>query len=84
MITVQLGSGCMNVHGSRTPHSARTRWVLGDVGDPHDRRPFECRAVGVQRWPVDDGVAGSAVPASVTAAPVSEAGDVPDKDLIRT
>ena len=36
----------------------------------------------VERWTVDDGVAGSAVPAGVSAAAVAEAGYVPDEDLI--
>ena len=36
----------------------------------------------VEWWPVHDGVAGSAVPACVSAAAVTEAGDVTDEDLI--
>jgi hypothetical protein len=53
------------------------------VRDPHSRRTFQCGAVGVHRWPVHHGIAGSAVPADVSAAAVSEACDVADEDLIR-
>ena len=37
----------------------------------------------VQRRPVRDGVAGSAVPASVPTAAMSEADDMPDEYLVR-
>ena len=40
--------------------------------------PFERR---VERLPVQHGVAGSAVPAGVSAAAVAEASDVTDEDL---
>jgi hypothetical protein len=39
--------------------------------------------VRVDRRPVGDGIAGSAVPAGVSTSAVSEAGDVSDEDLIR-
>jgi hypothetical protein len=54
------------------------------IRDPHRRRPFQRRAVCVQRWPVHHGVAGSAMPTGVSTAAVSEAGDVADEDLIRS
>ena len=37
----------------------------------------------VQRWPVHHSVAAAAVPGGVSTAAVSEAGDVPDEDLVR-
>jgi hypothetical protein len=39
--------------------------------------------VGVEWRPEEHGVAGAAVPAGVAAATVSEAGLVPDEDLVR-
>ena len=36
-----------------------------------------------QRWPVDDGVAGSALPGGVSAAAVTEAGDMTDEPWLR-
>jgi len=40
--------------------------------------------VRIHRRPVDHGVAGAAVPAGVSSATVSEAGDVAHEDLIRS
>ena len=51
-------------------------------GDPHGRRPSQRGAVSVERRPADHGIAGSAVPAGVSAA-VAEAGDMADEDLVR-
>ncbi len=34
-------------------------------------------------WPVHHGIAGSAVPAGVSTAAVTQADDVPDENLIR-
>ena len=51
--------------------------------DPHRRRPIEDAAVGVQRRSVPHGVAGSAAPAHMASAAVSEASDMADEDLIR-
>ncbi len=48
----------------------------------HCRWPFECRAVCVERRPICHGVAGSALPGGVSAAAVSEAGDVTAEDLV--
>jgi hypothetical protein len=53
------------------------------VGDPYCRRAFQHRAVSVQRRPVHHGIAGSAVPARMSASAVSKADDVPNEDLIR-
>ena len=39
--------------------------------------------MGVEGWPVQNGIAGSAVPADVSASAVTQAGDVPNEDLIR-
>jgi hypothetical protein len=39
--------------------------------------------VGVERRPVNRLIAGAAMPAGVSAAAVTEAGDVADEDLIR-
>ena len=41
---------------------------------------LECSAVVVEWRPVHHGVAGSAVPGGVSAAAVTEAGDVTDED----
>ena len=54
----------------------------GVAGDAHGRRPFERRAVGVQRRPVHDGVAGAASPGGVPSAAMSEAGDMTHEDLV--
>jgi hypothetical protein len=51
------------------------------VGDAHYRRPVECRAVGVERWPVNRLVASAAGPGGVSAA-VAEASLVADQDLV--
>src|SRR5215203_5089458 len=58
--------------------SPRHHWRLGNSsalwgGNPHGRRPFECRAVLIQRRPVHNRIAGLAVPACVSAAAVAEA-----------
>jgi hypothetical protein len=47
------------------------------------RRPFERRAVSAHRRPVGHGIASLTPPATVSAAAVSKAGDVPDEDLVR-
>jgi len=52
-------------------------------GDPHGRRPSQRGAVSVERRPADHGIAGSAVPAGVSAA-VAEAGDMTHEDLLRS
>ena len=52
----------------------------GVAGDAHRRRPFECRAVGVERRPVHRLIACAACPGGVPAA-VTEAGLMPDEDL---
>ena len=66
------------------PTAIVTPWHgLRSTGDPHCRWPFQRGAVGIERWPVRHGIAGSAVPADVSASAVSQAGDVPDEDLIR-
>ena len=44
--------------------------------------PQACGAVRVKRRPVHNGIARSTMPAGVSAAAVSEAGDVPDEDLV--
>ena len=53
------------------------------IGDADNRRPVECRAVRVHRRPVGHCVAGSAMPASVSAAAMPKADDVTDEDLVR-
>lgn len=83
----------MNLSGGRQPTPGRMALpcprlaeLVGQcagVRDPHGRRPFQRRAVSVQEWPIDNGVACSAVPAGVSAVAMSEAGDVSDEDLIR-
>jgi hypothetical protein len=65
------------------PRLAELVGQCAGVRDPHGRRPFQRRAVSVQEWPIDNGVACSAVPAGVSAAAMSEAGDVSDEDLVR-
>jgi hypothetical protein len=55
--------------------------MIASGRDPHLCRPFERGAVCCERRPVHRGVAGAAVPAGVSAAAVSEAGDVADEDL---
>lgn len=63
-------------------------WDLAHPSAPVSRdsvsdRAVEAGAVFVEWRPVHDGVAGSAVPACVAAAAVTEAGDVTDEDLLR-
>ena len=53
------------------------------VGESHLRRPLECGAVRAHRRPIHHGITRTAVPACVAAAAMSEAGDMPDEDLIR-
>jgi hypothetical protein len=66
--------------GRRPGHfSARRRPRQTDC-----RRPVEAYAVGVERRPVHDGIAGSAMPAGVSAAAAAEADDMSDEYLIRT
>jgi DNA-directed RNA polymerase subunit N (RpoN/RPB10) len=48
------------------------------------RRPFECGAVLGHRWPEYHSIAGSTVPACVSAASVSEVGEMADEDLVLT
>ena len=50
------------------------------MAGPLERSAVQCLANG---GPIRYGVAGATMPAGVSAAAVSEAGDVPDEDLIR-
>jgi hypothetical protein len=73
-------------HGGRSASRALARpsaWAKRCRRDPHRRRPFQRRAMSVERRPVHHGVAGAAMPAGVPTAAVTEAGDVADQDLIR-
>ena len=67
----------------RQQSARQSRGDLGGVGDTHDRRSIERRAVGVEWRPVHNGVAGSASPGGVPASAVTEAGDMPNKNLSR-
>ena len=77
--------GCANIRLFACPEGLHTRRALSKTtatrGDPHRRWPFERRAVLNEWWPVHHGVAGAAVPGGVSAAAVTEAGDVTDEDL---
>jgi len=55
---------------------------LAGGGDPHCRRYLKRGAVLGHWRPVHHGIAGSAVPAGVSAAAVSEAGDVADEHFV--
>ena len=48
-----------------------------------DAGPYCAVQVRIQRWPVHQRVAGSAMPGGVFAAAVAEAGGVADEDLVR-
>ena len=50
--------------------------------DPHRRRPFQCRAMRVQRRPVQDSITCSTMPAGVPATAVSDTGDMTNEDLV--
>ena len=63
---------------------ATPRDLAPGVRDSHSRRSIKRGAVRVQGRPIHHGVAGSAMPAGMTASAVSEAGDVSDEDLIQT
>jgi len=49
-------------------------WASLRRRDPHGRRPFQRRAVGVHRRPVHHAITRPAVPAGVPSAAVAEAG----------
>lgn len=59
-----------------------TRGDLRAVGDPHNRRPVECRAVRVGRRPVDRLIAYAACPGGVPAS-VPETSLMTQQDLVR-
>jgi len=52
------------------------------IRDPHRRRPFQCRAMRVQRRPVQDSITCSTMPAGVPATAVSDTGDMTNEDLV--
>jgi hypothetical protein len=54
--------------------------LVANGGDTNCRRPFECRAVGVEGRPVHRLIAGAADPCGVPAA-VAEAGLMTDENL---
>jgi hypothetical protein len=57
----------VELHGSTLSGERRSAWVRRRRRYPHGRRPFERRAVRVQRRPVHNGIAGSASPRGVPA-----------------
>jgi hypothetical protein len=66
-----------------TSRSARRLWGFGDLGGAghaHGRWPVECRAGGVEWWPVHRRIACPAGPSGVSAD-VAEAGLMADEDL---
>ena len=68
-----------------TSRSARRLWGFGDLGGAghaHGRWPVECRAGGVEWWPVHRRIACPAGPSGVSAD-VAEAGLMADEDLVR-
>src|SRR6185503_8928788 len=72
--------GCVSVPDGSSPSIARHASSVITGGDPHHRRPFERRAVRVERWPVDRLIACPACPGGVPAA-VTEAGLMPYEDF---
>jgi len=71
-----------NNHLAVGPPPRRMTALAHVVGaDPVRRRSLQGGAMDVQGWPVHDRLAGAAVPGGVSAAAVSEAGDVADENL---
>jgi hypothetical protein len=69
----------------RSVRSPINPYTVSDAacGDAHGGRAFERGAVLRHRRPVDHSITGSAMPAGMPAAAVSQAGDVADEDLVR-